>query len=103
LPIWNNFEKLSDWLLIGILPVDIISAPGTQGAELVRQTFWEMMAMKTQTKTADPYKTTFHRDGSITVWNVFTQTWHRTSRPSDRLLATLEEAERRRVVRHCGL
>lgn len=52
------------------------------------------------TKTTDPYRTTYHRDGSVTVWNVYTQSWTRTGRPSDRVLASLRPAERERVVRH---
>jgi hypothetical protein len=53
--------------------------------------------------TTTTYRTKFHRDGSITVWNVYTQSWERTSRPSDRVLASLEPKERDRVRRHCGL
>ena len=55
------------------------------------------------TNTRSAYATTFHRDGSVTVWNVFTQQWLRTSWPSDRVLASLGESERARVIRHCGI
>lgn len=48
-------------------------------------------------------KTKFHRDGTVTVWNVYTQQWERTGRPSDRVLASLESKERERVIRHCGI
>ena len=48
-------------------------------------------------------KITYHRDGSITVWNVYTQSWLRTTKPSDRILASLNDRERRRVCRHCGI
>lgn len=44
-------------------------------------------------------RTTYHRDGSVTVWNVFTQTWTRTRHPSDKLLSSLG-AERERVIQH---
>jgi hypothetical protein len=46
------------------------------------------------------YRTTYHRDGSVTVWDVYTQAWLRTSRPSDRVLASLSQEERRRVLAH---
>lgn len=52
------------------------------------------------TRTADPYRTTLHRDGSITVWGVYSQQWFRTRRPSDETLASLSTAERARVERH---
>jgi len=56
------------------------------------------------TKTArSAYATTFHRAGDVTVWNVFSQCWTRTSRPSDRVLASLGERERARVIRHCKI
>lgn len=48
-------------------------------------------------------RTTYHKDGSVTVWDVYTQTWLRTTRPSDRILASLGEGERRRVMLHCGI
>lgn len=50
-----------------------------------------------------PYGTTFHRDGTVTLWNVYLQSWERAARPSDRVLASLETNERARVVRHCHL
>ena len=55
------------------------------------------------TSTTDQYRTTYHRDHTVTVWNVYTQQWERTDRPSDRVLASLSEPERARVMRHCGL
>jgi len=51
----------------------------------------------------DHYRTTYHRDHSITVWHVYQQCWIRTDNPSDELLASLSLAERVRVIRHCGL
>lgn len=58
--------------------------------------------MSTTTKTAKgAYATTFHRDGSVTVWNVYTQGWQRrpASSVSDEVLASLPANERTRVVR----
>ena len=49
-------------------------------------------------------KTRFHRsDRTVTVWNVYEQSWNRTARPSDAVLASLPEAERARIIRHCGI
>ena len=50
-------------------------------------------------------KTTYHRDGSVTLWNVYTQTRQRfypsTRYPvSERILASLSYEERERVERH---
>lgn len=51
-----------------------------------------------------PYATRFHRDGTVTVWNVYTQQWDmRTSRPSDSVLASLSREERERVIKHLKL
>lgn len=47
-----------------------------------------------------PYATRYHRDGSITVWDLYASQWVRTDQPSDQLLATLSPDERRRVHRH---
>lgn len=54
--------------------------------------------MKTA-KTAG-FKTTFHRD-TVTVWNVYTQTWMRcpAGQISDSVLASLLSPERERIVR----
>ncbi len=51
-------------------------------------------------RTADPYRTTYHRDGSVTVWCVYSQQWLRARRLSDEMLASLSTAERERVARH---
>ena len=48
------------------------------------------------------YKTKYHRDGTVTVWDVYQQQWQRTARPSDAVLASLGHRERERVIRHCG-
>ena len=49
----------------------------------------------------DPYATTYHRDKTVTIWDVYSQHWVRTARPSDRILATCSEPERQRIIRHC--
>lgn len=46
------------------------------------------------------YRTTFHLDGTITVWDCYSQSYTRTSAPSARLLATLSDEERSRILRH---
>lgn len=53
------------------------------------------------TKTTD---IKFHRDGSITVWNVLDQSWCRipAARIGDGLLATLNDYERARIARHAA-
>ena len=48
-------------------------------------------------------KTKFHRDGTVTVWDVYLQQWTRTAHPSDAVLASLMPRERDRVIRHCGI
>lgn len=48
------------------------------------------------------FKTRFHRDATITLWDVYTQSWERTGRPSDAQLAAMPAAERERVIRHTG-
>jgi len=49
----------------------------------------------------DTYKTTYHRDGTVTVWNIFSQTWMRlrAEHVSDPVLASLPEADRNRINR----
>ena len=49
------------------------------------------------------FKTRYHRDGSVTVWDVYQQQWVRTTRPEDRVLASLSTDERERVMAHCGI
>lgn len=48
------------------------------------------------------YKTTYHDDETVTVWDVHEQSWVRTRTPSDRVLASLSVTERARVLVHCG-
>ncbi len=45
-------------------------------------------------------KNTYHRDGTVTYWNVYTQTWQRIAaeRISDRVLASMTQAERDRIA-----
>lgn len=47
-------------------------------------------------------RTALHRDGTITTWNVYRQQWQRGARVSDRVLASMDDHERRRVLRHLG-
>ena len=49
------------------------------------------------------YQTKFHRDGSVTVCNVYLQQWQRTFCPSGDVLASLSAKERDRVIRHCKI
>ena len=50
------------------------------------------------------YKTTFHRDNTVTFWNVYEQAWNRTeaSQISDRDLASMSESDRKRVIKMAG-
>jgi hypothetical protein len=45
--------------------------------------------------------TRYHRDGSVTVWNVFAQKWQRVraSRISDEILTSLSPRERARIAK----
>ncbi len=48
------------------------------------------------------YKTTYHRDGTVTYWNVYAQQWRRVkaSDMSAENLATMDNEERARIERH---
>ena len=46
------------------------------------------------------FKTKFHSDATVTLWDVYTQSWTRTASPSDAQLAALPAAERARVQKH---
>lgn len=50
----------------------------------------------------NPYRTKYHRDATVTLWDVYQQQWIRTARPSDRQLASLSSKVRARVIQHCG-
>jgi hypothetical protein len=45
------------------------------------------------------FTTKFHRDGSITYWDVYKQRWHRTHSVTEKVLATLPESERKRILK----
>ncbi len=47
------------------------------------------------------YRTTFHRDGSVSFWNVYQQQWVReqASQVSDQDLASMSNSDRERVVK----
>lgn len=49
------------------------------------------------------YRTVYHRNGEVTVWDVYQQQWVRTARPRDEVLASLSTDSRERVLRHCKL
>ena len=51
-------------------------------------------------ETKSAYGTTYHRDGTVTFWDVYLQQWRRSSQLSDRALATLGAGERDRALRH---
>jgi hypothetical protein len=42
----------------------------------------------------------YHRDGTVTLWNVFSQSWVRTADPNDQLLDGLPRAEFDRIKRY---
>lgn len=47
------------------------------------------------------YRTTYHRDGTVTYWSVYRQCWvERAESVPDRELAAMDERERERVQRH---
>lgn len=46
---------------------------------------------------------TFHRDNTVTLWDVYSQRWVRTNAPTKKQLAQLEEVDRERTIRHCRL
>jgi hypothetical protein len=47
------------------------------------------------------YKTTFHRDGTVTYWNVYTQGWERVNAKhiSDKVLASVGIKDRERILK----
>lgn len=59
------------------------------------------------------YASTFHKDGTVTIWNVYTQGWERISaarliaqceRPFGNLIMpTLNDTERARIRRIAGV
>jgi hypothetical protein len=57
--------------------------------------------MSKNTSERNAYRTTYHRDGTVTVWDVHQQAWTRVraDRIGDAVLASLSDAERRRISR----
>lgn len=45
-------------------------------------------------------KTTYHRDGTVTLWDCIQQSWVCGSRPSAELFATFSESQRTQVMAH---
>lgn len=45
-------------------------------------------------------KTTYHRDGTVTLWDVYQRAYTRSAIPSGRVIASLTPSERDRVYRH---
>jgi hypothetical protein len=45
-------------------------------------------------------KITYHRDGTITFWDVYQQRWTRTDNPSDQQLSTLPLAQVDKIKEH---
>lgn len=46
-------------------------------------------------------RNTYHRDGTVTYWDVYAQTWRRTPATAirARILASMSERERTRIAR----
>lgn len=55
----------------------------------------------TEKKSRDPYATTFHRNGTVTLWHTGCQQWIRipVAEIGDDTMATLSHAERARIER----
>jgi len=47
-----------------------------------------------------PFASTLHRDGTVTIWNIYAQEWVRTEAPSDQILASLSRDERDKIEAH---
>lgn len=45
-------------------------------------------------------KSTLHRDGSISLFDIYSQQWQRLFEVSDKVLATLSEVERSKIQNH---
>lgn len=50
-----------------------------------------------------PTSPTYHRDHTVTLWDVYQQGWIRTATPPARVVASLDPSVRERVTRHCRL
>jgi hypothetical protein len=55
---------------------------------------------KETTMTASKLPTTYHTDGTVTIWDVYRQQWTRTGAPEDRVLASLDPDDRASIERH---
>lgn len=55
---------------------------------------------RTANSTANSIPIICHRDGSVTVWDVYTQSWQRGTSLSDRVSASLTAGQRARITRH---
>lgn len=51
-------------------------------------------------KMTSPSHVHLHHDGTITVWDVYTQSWTRTAQPRDEVLASLPPVTRERIIAH---
>lgn len=47
-------------------------------------------------------KSKLHRDGTVTLWDVYEQRWKRVKHVTDEVMATLPRKERERILRHFG-
>ena len=56
--------------------------------------------MMTFTNRPKSGRTTYHRDGTVTLWCVLSQSWMR-GRPNDAVMSTLSGSEWGRVNRYC--
>ena len=45
-------------------------------------------------------QSTFHRDGTVSYWDLYEQRWCRACTFDDRTLATFDDALRERIARH---
>lgn len=50
-----------------------------------------------------PTSPTYHCDHTVTLWDVYSQSWTRTATPPARVVASLDPSVRERVTRHCRL
>jgi hypothetical protein len=57
-------------------------------------------ATNQQDREMNNYKTKFHKDRTVTIWNVYAQAWQRLQADliPDQVLATLNDAERKRIA-----
>ena len=57
----------------------------------------------TRTDRPKTGNTTYHRDGTVTMWSIIDSGWIRGDDPSASTLSPLPANERARVMRHCGI